>query len=202
MNGVAVLPATEGSRLSGTPSGAVAGSLASLIKGFAAALISLQLWGCSSTPKVAAPRPAPRQFTQSHLLRDALSLQGVPYVWGGTSPVQGFDCSGYVQYVFRRHGVELPRTARQMAAAVLKVPKGARAPGDLVFFQTTREPYSHVGIYLGNDSFVHASKGRGKGVQVSNLRASFWRRHWQAVGRPRSHRSARHVVAQSKAQED
>ncbi len=172
-------------------------TITSLGKALLALALGLQLWGCSSTPKVAAPRPAARTPAQSPLLRDALSLQGVPYVWGGTSPVRGFDCSGYVQYVFRRHGIELPRTARQMAAAVQRVSKGARSPGDLVFFQTTREPFSHVGIYLGNDSFVHASKGRGKGVQVSNLRAPFWRRHWQAVGRPRAHRGTRHIAAQS-----
>lgn len=161
------------------------------------------LAGCSSAPKVVTPpRHSARVSTPPPLLRDALRLQGVPYVWGGTSPVRGFDCSGYVQYVFRRHGVELPRTARQMAASMPKVPKASRLPGDLVFFQTTRQPYSHVGIYLGNDSFVHASKGRGKGVQVSNLRARFWRRHWQAVGRPRSPRSMRPVYAESETYKD
>lgn len=152
----------------------------------------LLLGGCSSAPKTVAPaRPPPRISTQPPLLRYALSLQGVPYVWGGSSPVHGFDCSGYVQHVFRRYGVDLPRRSHDIALSIPKVPKSARRPGDLIFFQTTAEPYSHVGIYLGNDSFVHASRGHGKGVQISHLHSPFWHRHWQAVGRPRSHRPSR-----------
>lgn len=162
------------------------------------AIIASVLWliGCSSAPKTIAPaRPPPRVSTQPPLLRYALSLQGVPYVWGGSSPVHGFDCSGYVQHVFRRYGVDLPRRSHDIALAVPQVPKSARQPGDLIFFKTTSEPYSHVGIYLGNDAFVHASKGHGKGVQISHLHAPFWHRHWQAVGRPKARRSTRSIVA-------
>lgn len=166
------------------------------------ALAAILLSGCSTTAPKPTPSPAPRAAGHPPLLRYALSLQGVPYRWGGTSPVRGFDCSGYVQYVYRRYGVALPRTARAMAGYLPRVSKTSRRPGDLIFFQTTRQPYSHVGIYLGRDDFVHASKGRGKGVQISNLRAPYWRRHWQAVGRPPVPRGARSVYAEAETLED
>lgn len=152
------------------------------------------LAGCSSVPKVVTPSPEPRASTHPPLLRYALSLQGVPYRWGGTSPVKGFDCSGFVQHVFRRYGVGLPRRARDMAAFVPKIPRSARIPGDLLFFNTTREPFSHVGIYLGRDAFVHASSSRTGYVMVSDLRKPYWRQRLRAVGRPRSSRSSRSAL--------
>jgi cell wall-associated NlpC family hydrolase len=105
-----------------------------------------------------------------NLTRNAMRFLGVPYVFGGTS-ANGFDCSGYVQHVFALLGLEIPRTADAQYDAGRRV-RGPIAPGDLVFFQTYSSGPSHVGIYLGNDRFVHASTSHG--VIVSSLHESYW----------------------------
>ncbi|CAL1241341.1 C40 family peptidase [Candidatus Methylocalor cossyra] len=135
--------------------------------------------GCASRPK---PPPA-RPSYLSPLVSYALSLRGTPYVWGGASPEEGFDCSGFVQHVYRRHGIRLPRTAREMAEVLPPLDSRSRRPGDLVFFNTTGEPYSHVGIYIGNDDFVHASSAKGQ-VIVSRLDKPYWWEHFLGVRRP------------------
>lgn len=104
------------------------------------------------------------------LTKSALRFLGTPYVFGGTS-TSGFDCSGYVQHVFAMLGVSLPRTADAQYYAG-HATKGGLRPGDLVFFQTYEPGPSHVGIYLGNGEFAHASSSRG--VMVSHLRDSYW----------------------------
>ena len=106
-----------------------------------------------------------RQLTSS-----ALRFLGTPYVFGGTSTT-GFDCSGYVQHVFALLGVSVPRTADAQYDAGHRVSGGMKA-GDLVFFHTYAEGVSHVGIYIGNGSFVHASSSHG--VMVSKLSDSYW----------------------------
>lgn len=105
---------------------------------------------------------------------------GVPYVWGGTSPRTGFDCSGFVQYVYRLEGVELPRTSRQMAASGVPVEPSERAMvvGDLMLFAQSG-PISHVAIYAGNGRFIHSSSS-GKGVRYDDLstpRGSWFAKH-------------------------
>ena len=103
------------------------------------------------------------------LTRNALRFLGTPYVFGGTSP-GGFDCSGYVQHVFAMLGISVPRTADAQYYEG-RPAIGGPQPGDLVFFQTYLPGPSHVGIYLGNGQFVHASS---HGVMVSNLSESYW----------------------------
>jgi len=105
------------------------------------------------------------------LTRNAMRFLGVPYVFGGTNS-NGFDCSGYVQHVFAMLGYHIPRTADAQYGAGKRVTGATIAPGDLVFFQTYASGASHVGIYLGNDRFVHASSSRG--VTVSSLHESYW----------------------------
>ncbi|MEO9171087.1 MAG: C40 family peptidase [Candidatus Baltobacteraceae bacterium] len=106
-----------------------------------------------------------RQLTSS-----ALRFLGTPYVFGGTSS-SGFDCSGYVQHVFALLGVNLPRTADAQYDAGHRI-LGSMKTGDLVFFHTYAPGVSHVGIYIGNGSFVHASSSHG--VMVSKLSDSYW----------------------------
>lgn len=144
-------------------------------------LLPLLAAGCASQP-TPAPRPV-RQPINLAVVREALSLKGIAYRWGEESPQRGFDCSGLVQYVYGRHGIALPRTAYQMAMALPTLDSRQRQPGDLVFFNTTGQPYSHVGIYIGNDHFVHASSARGQ-VVVSPLDAPYWTQHYLGLRRP------------------
>jgi cell wall-associated NlpC family hydrolase len=107
----------------------------------------------------------------SNLTRSAMRFIGTPYVFGGTSR-GGFDCSGYVQHVFAMMGVHLPRTADAQFDAGKRIASAEMAPGDLVFFHTYASGVSHVGIYLGNDQFIHSSSSRG--VTISSLHDSYW----------------------------
>ena len=105
------------------------------------------------------------------ILKTAAQYKGVPYVFGGTTP-RGFDCSGYVQYVFARHGIRLTRTADTQAREGKFVSKKNLKPGDLVFFTTYEPGASHVGIYAGNNLFWNATSSRG--IMLSNLTDSYW----------------------------
>lgn len=105
------------------------------------------------------------------ILSESMQYIGVPYVFGGTTP-NGFDCSGYVQYVFAHAGVSLPRTADVQFEYGTPVMSGELMPGDLVFFSTYAPGASHVGIYLGDRQFINASSSRG--VSVASLDSSYW----------------------------
>ncbi|MEH6945255.1 C40 family peptidase [Bacillus sp. JJ722] len=96
---------------------------------------------------------------------------GVPYKWGGTTP-SGFDCSGFVGYAYKKSGKALPRTAAQMYQKGTSIAKNRLQKGDTVFFSTYKKGASHVGIYVGNNKFVHASS---KGVKVDSLNNSYWK---------------------------
>ena len=105
------------------------------------------------------------------LTKTALRYLGVPYTWGGES-FSGVDCSGFVQAVFHRNGIELPRTADAQYEVGRRVSTAGMQPGDLVFFQTYAEGASHVGIYLGGGQFVHASSSDG--VRVDSLTETYY----------------------------
>jgi peptidoglycan endopeptidase LytE len=116
-----------------------------------------------------APAPAPEPQPKPSILQTAYKYLGVPYVWGGASP-NGFDCSGYVSYIFQLSGIQLPRTSVEMYDSV-----GTRVSdlqeGDLVFFAEGRRT-SHVGIYLGNGQFISAASSGG--VSVASLTSGYW----------------------------
>ena len=113
----------------------------------------------------------------------ALSHIGVPYRYGGNSPELGFDCSGLVHYVYSRGaGVSLPRNTQALADAGVPVPHEALEPGDLVFFDTLRRPYSHVGIYLGDQRFIHAPSTGGV-VELVDMRSRYWQSRFNGARR-------------------
>lgn len=141
--------------------------------------VLLALAGCASTPD----RPAPVSSDATRVVNYALTLQGVPYRPGKESPTEGFDCSGFVKHVYGRHGVFLPRTAREMASTLPPVDKNERRPGDLVFFNTG-SPFSHVGIYVGDNRFIHAPSQRTGHVLVSSLENPYWWPRFTGVRRP------------------
>lgn len=114
----------------------------------------------------------------------AVSLVGSPYRLGGTSPETGLDCSGFVGHVFRQAaGVVLPRDSRAISEAAQPLAHAELQPGDLVFFNTLNRAFSHVGIYLGNDRFVHAASSRTGSVTVSNLNDRYWRERFDGARR-------------------
>ncbi|PTB83656.1 hypothetical protein C9926_01800, partial [Sulfurovum lithotrophicum] len=104
------------------------------------------------------------------LLEDAKYFKGGKYVWGGTTP-EGFDCSGYVQYLYKKHNINLPRTAWAQSKKGLDIKKDDLQKGDLVFFLTDKKrgiPVTHVGIYIGNGNFIHAASKK-KGIIISPI---------------------------------
>ena len=129
-------------------------------------------------PEVPAPAtPPPTTLPGSAdgyaLAGTALSLRGAPYRFEGTNP-SGFDCSGFVQYVYQQYGHALPREVREQFRKGKKVDAGGLEPGDLVFFTTVAPGASHVGIAIGGDQFVHAPSERGV-VRVEQLSSAYWR---------------------------
>ncbi len=133
------------------------------------------------------PLPIPVPATSAAaVIPTASQYLGVKYKWGGTSPRTGFDCSGYTQYVFAKHGVRLPRTSRAQASAgdrVLPVVSALRA-GDLIMFAERGHPISHVAIYAGSQRIIHSSKSGG-GVRYDDLTTSRgrWFRNTMVVAR-------------------
>ncbi|MFC3532973.1 C40 family peptidase [Vogesella facilis] len=116
----------------------------------------------------------PGEEAAGDLLLQAMSLLGVAYRFGGSNPETGLDCSGFIQYVFKKSlHVNLPRTAAGMAQVGREVAQDELKPGDLVFFNTRGFRYSHVGIFLGNSKFIHSPR-TGKNVEVANMSQSYW----------------------------
>jgi len=121
--------------------------------------------------------------TASDLVSNALGFLGVRYKRGGNSADTGFDCSGFVKATYEKTiGLILPRKASQQAAATEQIDKSELQPGDLVFFNTMRRAFSHVGIYIGEGKFIHAPKP-GAEVRVDDLGKSYWSRHFDGARR-------------------
>ena len=121
----------------------------------------------------------------SALVMSAMHFIGVPYRRGGTSEEDGFDCSGFTRHVFDRSlGLVLPRRADEQARApgLLSVKRDELKPGDLVFFNTLKRTFSHVGIYVGEGKFIHAPR-TGSEVRVEDMRASYWAKRFTGARR-------------------
>ena len=111
----------------------------------------------------------------SNMIVTALNFLDVPYRSGGKTEIDGFDCSGFTRHVFRQIGLALPPSADDQANAqgLVAVERDELRPGDLVFFNTLQRAFSHVGIYVGNDRFIHAPRA-GSQVRVDDMRKSYW----------------------------
>ena len=119
----------------------------------------------------------------SELVLNAIGFLGVPYQRGGNSMETGFDCSGFVRAMYQQTvGLILPRSADQQAAATQTIEKGDLKPGDLVFFNTLRRAFSHVGIYIGDNKFIHSPKP-GAQVRVEDMRIGYWQTRFNGARR-------------------
>ena len=119
----------------------------------------------------------------SDLVVNAMGFLGVPYKRGGNSAETGFDCSGFVRAIYQQTvGLVLPRRADQQAASTQVIDKKELQPGDLVFFNTMRRTFSHVGIYVGDGKFIHSPRS-GSEVRVEDMRQSYWQRRFDGARR-------------------
>ncbi len=159
---------------------------------------ALVFWAaCTSSPVLRAAETLPVQEVPNQsvsfidrtvdqveaTLDKALDLIGIRYRRGGSSPDSGFDCSGFVNHVFKEGlGLYLPRSAKEMSRTGDEVGKEELKPGDLVFFNTMRRTFSHVGIYLGDNLFVHSPRVGGK-VRIEDLRDRYWTRRYNGARR-------------------
>jgi len=122
----------------------------------------------------------PVDSTREKVLATAREYLGVPYRYGHAGP-EGFDCSGYVKFVFGSLGYELPRTSFEQYKKSERIKAKDAKPGDLVFFTTRKRTVGHVGIYLGNNQFIHAP-GKGKTVSVTDLKGPYYKRRLVGFG--------------------
>ena len=117
------------------------------------------------------------------LVLNAMAFLGINYKYGGASPETGFDCSGLVNYVFgQAAGLVLPREAQEISRVGEKITRDELQPGDLVFFNTLRRPFSHVGIYVGGHRFIHAPS-RGGQVEIVDMSGHYWQRRYNGARR-------------------
>ena len=157
-------------------------------------LASLQVWPVFAQSLTESdPQPLPKSFTSTvstavvdkteTLINNAMQLIGVRYRWGGNTPQSGLDCSGFVRYVFNdTFGFLLPRKSSQMSKVGLQIRKDELQPGDLVFFNTMRHAFSHVGIYLGDNKFIHAPS-KGKSIRVDDMTKVYWEKRYNGARR-------------------
>lgn len=143
------------------------------------AFLSLLLAACSTAPT--------RQFAASDdqvndLVMYAVSLADTPYHYGGNSAA-GFDCSGFVDHVYRHAlGISLPRTSREISQVGTPINRNELSPGDLVFYNTQHASFSHVGIYVGDGKFVHAPRS-GERVRTEEMQLRYWQTRYDGARR-------------------
>lgn len=160
-------------------------TVAALTPSLASALPQAPVAEVAASPAADPPATLLQQTSRSieTTVQDALDLIGIRYRRGGSTPETGFDCSGFVSHVFREGlGLYLPHSAREMSRTGSPVARADLKPGDLVFFNTVRKTISHVGIYIGDNLFVHAPR-RGSKVRIEDLGKPYWLRHFSGARR-------------------
>lgn len=155
--------------------------------GFAATPVAQARADDSGSPPFSAAANtsfADRYLTRTRdLVLHAMGFLGVHYKYGGNSPETGFDCSGLVHYVFSQAlGLILPRDTQSISHSGEEITRDELQPGDLVFFNTLRQPFSHVGIYLGDQRFIHAPS-RGGQVEIVSMADRYWRQRYNGARR-------------------
>lgn len=160
--------------------GADTASRRACIGGLALLLSGLILAGCTTPAHKPKPPSKIAKFKEDTSVGTegiaiaAMGLVGVPYRFGGNTPAGGFDCSGLIVYVYNNSArIKLPRTVQEMSRAGQSIQNADPAPGDLVFFNTTGERYSHAGIYVGHGRFVHAPS-KGGTVRLDQMTSPYW----------------------------
>jgi cell wall-associated NlpC family hydrolase len=117
------------------------------------------------------------------MVMQAMDLLGVPYKRGGSSESSGFDCSGFVRHLYEKSvGQLLPRRAEEQARSTEVIEREELKPGDLVFFNTMRRAFSHVGMYVGDGKFIHAPRA-GKSVKIEDMRSAYWQKRFNGARR-------------------
>ena len=154
------------------------------------------------SPKVEFSEPTSSQSSSKHtaalsrreadeLIGNAMGLLGVSYRFGGSSVSSGFDCSGFMQHIFRKTmQINLPRTSAEQAKMGVAVSRGELQPGDMVFFSTSRGRISHVGLYIGNNRFIHAPR-TGKSIEITSLGNKYWNSKYVTARRVKRYDSGR-----------
>jgi cell wall-associated NlpC family hydrolase len=149
-----------------------------------AGIVPQQSLSATLTPDASEPTPQRGWSAQAEeLILRAVAMLGVNYRYGGNSPEKGFDCSGFVRHVFGDAlGITLPRNVYEQSRTGAPIASAQLRPGDLVFFNTLRRSFSHVGIYLGNNRFIHAPR-TGQSVRIAKLNQSYWAQRFNGARR-------------------
>ena len=130
----------------------------------------------------------------SDLVSTAIGFLGIPYLLGGNSAESGFDCSGFVRAIYKDAiGLILPRTAAEQAVATQNIDKTQLKPGDLVFFNTLKRSFSHVGIYMGDNKFIHSPRS-GSSVRIEDMRIPYWNVRFDGARRVDTAKSPQTIV--------
>lgn len=152
-------------------------------------LLLLSLLSLLSLPVLTAcGAPSTRQYSATDdqvndLVMYTVSLADTPYRYGGNTVERGFDCSGFVGHVYRHSlGIVLPRTSREISRVGQSVSRDELRPGDLVFFNTQRAAFSHVGIYIGEGKFVHSPRS-GESVRTEQMQLRYWQARFDGARR-------------------
>ncbi len=142
----------------------------------------LAQWSGSLTSQFSVARQTMGEKA-TDMLTQAMGLLGVPYRRGGSSEETGFDCSGFVRHMYEKSfGRVLPRRANEQAKATETIDREELKPGDLVFFNTMKRAFSHVGIYMGDGKFIHAPRA-GKSIRVDDMRWAYWQKRFMGARR-------------------